>query len=345
MRRIYRAFVWWVRGSCSCHHQNLTLHTACHQCDRFMLHNGGTAVQVPFLPTTARDTFYWRYFHLNSNFTASSIDSHPNSDTEIATIFCTWHDSSAVVPCAKHCSDMITRNRVTRKQIFPQIWIRMKILEYNGPQQQYSSRVPHCFNSTTQGTSLSQHTLLQQPVADFHWFCGTSSSYWYCCGNTVQSKMATTAIAAATTDIVIRKLEGKISSTGMPNMGRNLWVVMMTMTTSLSLELVIMTTSHAKNDDKVSIMKTYDDLFFVATGGTGGCHNDNLQCYKVCVMTALSFQCESIIILVRMTMITEVCIMMRSTAFTWQIHGRGKLRDLFHSSSLLVQQDTEEPDI
>ena len=32
--------------------------------------------------------------------------------------YCTWHDSCAVVACAKHCSDMIPYNGVTLKPIF-----------------------------------------------------------------------------------------------------------------------------------------------------------------------------------------------------------------------------------
>ena len=44
----------------------------------------------------------------------------------IATKFCTWHDSSAVVPCAKICSNWTYRSGITSKQIFCQILFTIK---------------------------------------------------------------------------------------------------------------------------------------------------------------------------------------------------------------------------
>ena len=44
-----------------------------------------------------------------------SFCSHPNTNKVIATIFGTWHDSWAVVACAKFCCNIITSN-----------WIRVK---------------------------------------------------------------------------------------------------------------------------------------------------------------------------------------------------------------------------
>ena len=44
----------------------------------------------------------------------------------IATIFCTWHDSSAVVPCANLCSDHYVRNFAHNKvKIFQRIYITL----------------------------------------------------------------------------------------------------------------------------------------------------------------------------------------------------------------------------
>ena len=40
-----------------------------------------------------------------------------NSNELIPTNFCTWHDSSAVMSCAKICRDMITKNGITVKRI------------------------------------------------------------------------------------------------------------------------------------------------------------------------------------------------------------------------------------
>ena len=55
-----------------------------------------------------------------------SFCSHPNNDIVIATIFGTWHDSWAVVACAKFCRDMITSNWITAKWNFHRIWIVME---------------------------------------------------------------------------------------------------------------------------------------------------------------------------------------------------------------------------
>ena len=41
----------------------------------------------------SRATFHWRFFHRNSNSMKISFHSHLDSNTVIATKFCTWHDS------------------------------------------------------------------------------------------------------------------------------------------------------------------------------------------------------------------------------------------------------------
>ena len=48
-----------------------------------------------------------------------------NSNELIPTNFCTWHDSSAVMSCAKICRDMITKNGITAKQNLCWILIMM----------------------------------------------------------------------------------------------------------------------------------------------------------------------------------------------------------------------------
>ena len=55
-----------------------------------------------------------------------SFCSHPNNNIVIATIFGTWHDSWAVVVCAKFCRDMITSNWIKAKWNFHRIWIVME---------------------------------------------------------------------------------------------------------------------------------------------------------------------------------------------------------------------------
>ena len=45
---------------------------------------------------------------------------------QIATNFCTCHDSTAVVPCTKFCSDHCIRIEVSMKRNFHRIWIAME---------------------------------------------------------------------------------------------------------------------------------------------------------------------------------------------------------------------------
>ena len=66
-------------------------------------------------------------FHHNSNVMKISFFSHPNTNKVIATIFGTWHDSWAVVACAKFCCDVIISNWIDRaKWNFHHIWIVME---------------------------------------------------------------------------------------------------------------------------------------------------------------------------------------------------------------------------
>ena len=72
-------------------------------------------------------TMHQQFFHLNSNSMAITFCSHPNCNKVSAMKFCTWHDSCAVVPCAKFYSHMIPYNRVTLKhEILHQIWITIE---------------------------------------------------------------------------------------------------------------------------------------------------------------------------------------------------------------------------
>ena len=53
---------------------------------------------------------------------------------QIATIFCTCHDSTAVVPCTKFCSNHCIRIEMRVKRNFHRIWIAMeKTLVKRGP--------------------------------------------------------------------------------------------------------------------------------------------------------------------------------------------------------------------
>ena len=55
-----------------------------------------------------------------------SFSSHPIFYQAIATKFCTWHDSIAVVSCAKICCDLITMEWINAKWIWFRIWISVK---------------------------------------------------------------------------------------------------------------------------------------------------------------------------------------------------------------------------
>ena len=73
-------------------------------------------------------------FARNSNSMETSSCCNSAAGDQIATNFCTCHDSTAVVPCTKICSDHRIRIEVRVKQNFHQIWIAMeKLLVKRGP--------------------------------------------------------------------------------------------------------------------------------------------------------------------------------------------------------------------
>ena len=65
--------------------------------------------------------FHKRFFHRNSNSMEISFHSHLDSNTVIATKFCTWHGSCAVVACAKICCDLMASNGITVRRSFHRI--------------------------------------------------------------------------------------------------------------------------------------------------------------------------------------------------------------------------------
>ena len=70
--------------------------------------------------------FISNFFHHNSNLMEISFYFHPNTNEVIPLKFCTWHNSCAVVACAKFCYDINISNWVTAKLNFHQIWIVME---------------------------------------------------------------------------------------------------------------------------------------------------------------------------------------------------------------------------
>ena len=73
-----------------------------------------------------RSPFHERFFHSNSNKMKILFCSLPNCSKVITMVFCTWHDSCALMACAKFCSDMIPYNGGTLKPIFSQIWMTIE---------------------------------------------------------------------------------------------------------------------------------------------------------------------------------------------------------------------------
>ena len=67
-----------------------------------------------------------RFSHCNSNLIELSFWSHLNSNKVIPTKFCTWHDSCAVVACAKICCDLMASYWIKARWIFHRIWIASK---------------------------------------------------------------------------------------------------------------------------------------------------------------------------------------------------------------------------
>ena len=62
---------------------------------------------------------------------------------QIATNFCTCHDSTAVVPCTKFCSDHCIRIELRVKRNFHRIWIAIeKPLVKRGPDNQWAMHYP-----------------------------------------------------------------------------------------------------------------------------------------------------------------------------------------------------------
>ena len=77
------------------------------------LNSGQGPVSLMFFPSQLK---------FNGNFVAL----HLNSNTVIATNFFTWHDSCAVVACAKICCDLMASNRVKARRSCNRIWIAGK---------------------------------------------------------------------------------------------------------------------------------------------------------------------------------------------------------------------------
>ena len=81
---------------------------------------------VPWWYLRTRGPFHQGFLHRNSNSMEISFHSHLDSNSMIATKFCTWHDSYAVVACAKICCDLMASNGVMARRSFHRISIAGK---------------------------------------------------------------------------------------------------------------------------------------------------------------------------------------------------------------------------
>ena len=81
------------------------------------------------------------FFARNSNSMETSPCCNSVAGHQIATNFCTCHDSTAVVPCTKFCSDHSIRLEMRVKQNFHRIWnATEKPLVKRGPGQHFSAK-------------------------------------------------------------------------------------------------------------------------------------------------------------------------------------------------------------
>ena len=87
---------------------------------------------------------------------------------QIATNFCTCHDSTAVVPCTKFCSDHFIRIEMRVKRNFHRIWIAMeKPLVKRGPGPVHFGQA--AMHSRQTHDVITMSILRQNDVATLFW--------------------------------------------------------------------------------------------------------------------------------------------------------------------------------
>ena len=72
-------------------------------------------------------------FFRNSNSMEILFHSYLDSNIVIATNFWIWHDSCAVVACAKNCCDLVASSGITPTRNFHRIWIAGEKVSETGP--------------------------------------------------------------------------------------------------------------------------------------------------------------------------------------------------------------------
>ena len=113
-----------------------------------------------------RGPFHKRFFHHNSNSMEISLSSNSITDDHIATKFGTCHDSPAVVPCAKYCSDHFISIWMGAKWNFHHIWIVMeRLLVKWAPGPEISISQSHQFLPT----SSTKSNIILLPLCLCRW--------------------------------------------------------------------------------------------------------------------------------------------------------------------------------
>ena len=118
-----------------CYHLRIQLTEANYFTDTSSLyHISCSSVMVAAHFTTVKHFMLWgsgaRFTNVFFAHNSNSMEIWPCHDSvaghKIATNFCTCHNSIAVVPCTKFCSDHCIRIEVRVKRNFHQIWIAME---------------------------------------------------------------------------------------------------------------------------------------------------------------------------------------------------------------------------
>ena len=135
--------------------EELFLHYFQWLCMCVCVHVYGWAVRL-------RGPFHQRFFAHNSNSMETLTCHNSVAGHQIATNFCTCHDSTAVVPCTKLCGDHCIRIELIVKRNFHRIWIAMEKLFVKrapGPDSAQNYGIP--------GPIVMQQHLLIGPI----WAC------------------------------------------------------------------------------------------------------------------------------------------------------------------------------
>ena len=86
----------------------------------------GIRVNTSNCSSKNRGPFHERFFHCNSNSMENQFQCNSTAEYRIVIKFCTCHDSTAVLPCAKFHSDQFVSTWMNAEWTFHRIWITME---------------------------------------------------------------------------------------------------------------------------------------------------------------------------------------------------------------------------